>query len=399
MAAPCRRRATGGSRTSSPRWSRSCAAAASGSCWPPSGPARCRSTSWCRSSTTAQFAALQRPYNQVMGVAAAHLHRLVRGAAPPRRRRPRARPPGGVRADRARARSATTPRRCCTPCTGTSQAPRAVRRFDGGARVWVNGVSFAQLATAPPALRARSVGHVHLATPLAVDADRRPAVPKARAPRRPRAGHPGQGPARRRAARAPDRARPRARRARSGRTTAPSSCADRRSRPTPTSATGARGRAAGRRRRVRWVGTVRGGERDELVARAAAPLFPLLLGGARRHRRRRVARAGHAGRRVPPRMPARARRPRADRAARRTWRRRTRLAAAVVGGRRSSTRGSAAARPPAASRRRGWPTRYLRLYERVLERSAADALRSHTAADGLVEQQYGSEVSARALSS
>jgi glycosyltransferase involved in cell wall biosynthesis len=42
----------------------------------------------------------------------------------------------------------------------------------------VNGVSFAQMTTAPPALRALSVGHVHLATPLAVDADRRPAPAK-----------------------------------------------------------------------------------------------------------------------------------------------------------------------------------------------------------------------------
>jgi glycosyltransferase involved in cell wall biosynthesis len=44
--------------------------------------------------------------------------------------------------------------------------------FDGGGRVWVNGVSAAQLASAPPALRAHSVGHVHLATPLARNADR-----------------------------------------------------------------------------------------------------------------------------------------------------------------------------------------------------------------------------------
>lgn len=46
--------------------------------------------------------------------------------------------------------------------------------FDGGPHLRVNGVSRAQLATAPPALRAHSVGHVHLATPLADGADRKP---------------------------------------------------------------------------------------------------------------------------------------------------------------------------------------------------------------------------------
>jgi hypothetical protein len=42
-------------------------------------------------------------------------------------------------------------------------------------RLWVNGVSFNQLTAAPAALRAHSLGPV-LATPLAEDADRRPAV-------------------------------------------------------------------------------------------------------------------------------------------------------------------------------------------------------------------------------
>ena len=49
----------------------------------------------------------------------------------------------------------------------------------GDGRLRVNGVSFAQLTTAPAALRKISVGHVHLATPLAVHADRRPAAAKA----------------------------------------------------------------------------------------------------------------------------------------------------------------------------------------------------------------------------
>src|SRR5919107_115010 len=56
--------------------------------------------------------------------------------------------------------------------------PELYGDIEGGGSLWVNGVSFSQLTTAPPALRKLSVGHVHLATPLAVGADRRPAVAK-----------------------------------------------------------------------------------------------------------------------------------------------------------------------------------------------------------------------------
>jgi glycosyltransferase involved in cell wall biosynthesis len=52
--------------------------------------------------------------------------------------------------------------------------PALYGHLDGGDRVRVNGVSASQLARAPQALRDHSVGHVHLATPLAVDAHRRP---------------------------------------------------------------------------------------------------------------------------------------------------------------------------------------------------------------------------------
>jgi glycosyltransferase involved in cell wall biosynthesis len=52
-------------------------------------------------------------------------------------------------------------------------------RLDAGPRVRVNGVSASQLHRAPKALRRHSMGHVHLATPLAVGADRRPPVEKA----------------------------------------------------------------------------------------------------------------------------------------------------------------------------------------------------------------------------
>jgi glycosyltransferase involved in cell wall biosynthesis len=45
--------------------------------------------------------------------------------------------------------------------------------------VWVNGVSADQLGKAPDALRPRVLGHVHLATPLADDAEHRPLPAKA----------------------------------------------------------------------------------------------------------------------------------------------------------------------------------------------------------------------------
>jgi glycosyltransferase involved in cell wall biosynthesis len=51
--------------------------------------------------------------------------------------------------------------------------------LDAGPRVRVNGVSASQLHQAPEALRRHSIGHVHLATPLAADAGRRPPADKA----------------------------------------------------------------------------------------------------------------------------------------------------------------------------------------------------------------------------
>jgi glycosyltransferase involved in cell wall biosynthesis len=56
--------------------------------------------------------------------------------------------------------------------------PELYGGFDGGDRVRVNGVSASQLARAPQALQDHAVGHVHLATPLAVDADRNAPVDK-----------------------------------------------------------------------------------------------------------------------------------------------------------------------------------------------------------------------------
>ena len=125
-----------------------------------------------------RFADLQRPYNRVMGVAAAHLHRVVREL--------RRRDDVVLVHDHQEAFGLTVLAalgRSCPPVLHTlhwdlRKHPELYGNVDGGGSLWVNGVSFAQLTTAPPALRALSVGHVHLSTPLAVDADRRPAVRK-----------------------------------------------------------------------------------------------------------------------------------------------------------------------------------------------------------------------------
>ncbi len=126
-----------------------------------------------------QFRHLQRPYNQVMGIAAAHLQRVVAelqgrddivlvhdhqealGLAVL----------GALGSDR--------PPVLHTLHWDLRKHPELYGSVGDTGRVSVNGVSFAQLTTAPAALRAISVGHVHLATPLAVHADHRPAAKKA----------------------------------------------------------------------------------------------------------------------------------------------------------------------------------------------------------------------------
>jgi glycosyltransferase involved in cell wall biosynthesis len=125
-----------------------------------------------------RFADLQRPYNRVMGVAAAHLHRVVREL---RRRDDVVLVHDHQEAFGPTVLSALGPD--CPPVLHTlhwdlRKHPELYGDIDGGGSLWVNGVSFSQLTTAPAALRALSVGHVHLATPLAVGADRRPAVAK-----------------------------------------------------------------------------------------------------------------------------------------------------------------------------------------------------------------------------
>ncbi len=216
-----------------------------------------------------QFAQLQRPYNRVMGVAAAHLQRVVA----------RARHGVDLVHDHQEAFGLTVLDALGPPVLHTlhwdlRKHPELYGGLETNPSTWVNGVSFHQLTTAPPALRARSVGHVHLATPLAVDAD-------LKAPPR-KDGHlvvlgritpyKGQDVAARLAHR-------------TGRNLVLAGpvgpCHD------PAQIAGAdpanpdvqfwREQVAPLvdGERVRWIGTVHGQERDDLVATAAATLFPI----------------------------------------------------------------------------------------------------------------------------
>jgi glycosyltransferase involved in cell wall biosynthesis len=221
-----------------------------------------------------QFAHLQAPYSRVMGIAAAHLHRVVSEL--------RERGDVDLVHDHQEAFGLTVldavaaggPPVLHTLHWDLRKHPELYGQLGAGEGTWVNGVSFHQLTTAPPALRARSVGHVHLATPLAVHADRRPA-PRKR-------GHlvvlgrvtpcKGQDVAARLAHR-------------TGRDLVLAGPVG----PHHDAAglTGADPDHADVRywrerveplvdgRRVRWIGTVHGEERDELVATAAAALFPI----------------------------------------------------------------------------------------------------------------------------
>jgi len=223
-----------------------------------------------------RFADLQRPYNRVMGVAAAHLHRVVREL--------RRRDDVVLVHDHQEAFGLTVLAalgRSCPPVLHTlhwdlRKHPELYGNVDGGGSLWVNGVSFAQLTTAPPALRALSVGHVHLSTPLAVDADRRPAVTKrdhlvvmGRVTR-----YKGQAVAARLAAN-------------TGAPVVLAGPVGPHHRPEELTGTDVDEDNPDVRywreeveplvdgRRVRWVGTVGGQERDELVATARASLVPV----------------------------------------------------------------------------------------------------------------------------
>ncbi|HEX5541432.1 MAG TPA: glycosyltransferase [Micromonospora sp.] len=125
-----------------------------------------------------QFAALQRPYNQVCGIAQAHLNRVIRTL--------RERDDIDLVHDHVEAVGLATlaatgsdmPPILHTLHWDLGKHPDLYANLDGGDRVRVNGVSAAQLARAPLSLRQHAIGHVHLATPLAVGADRRPRVEK-----------------------------------------------------------------------------------------------------------------------------------------------------------------------------------------------------------------------------
>jgi len=125
-----------------------------------------------------QFGALQRPYNQVCGVAQAHLNAVVRTL--------RQRDDIDLVHDHVEAVGLATlaamgsemPPALHTLHWDLGKHPDLYGNLDAGDRLRVNGVSAAQLARAPLPLREHAVGHVHLATPLAVGADRRPPVDK-----------------------------------------------------------------------------------------------------------------------------------------------------------------------------------------------------------------------------
>ena len=224
--------------------------------------------------SSGQFRHLQRPYNQVMGIAAAHLQRVVAEL--------QGRDDIVLVHDHQEALGLAV-----LGALGSDMPPvlhtlhwdlrkhhELYSNITGGDNLWVNGVSFAQLTTAPPALRALSVGHVHLSTPLAVGADRRPSVRKR--------GHlvvlgrvtayKGQDVAARVAHRL-------------GRTLVLAGPVGPYHRPEDLA--GADDTNADVRywrkhveplvdgHRVRWVGTVLGAERDELVSTADATLFPI----------------------------------------------------------------------------------------------------------------------------
>jgi glycosyltransferase involved in cell wall biosynthesis len=128
-----------------------------------------------------RFEVLQRPYNQVSGVAHAHLHAVVRAL--------RDRDDidlvhdhvevAGLAVLSAAALAPTAPPVLHTLHWDLRKHADFYSSLDAGPRVRVNGVSASQLHRAPQALRRHSVGHVYLATPLAKGAGRRPLADKA----------------------------------------------------------------------------------------------------------------------------------------------------------------------------------------------------------------------------
>ncbi len=127
---------------------------------------------------TPQFAHLTEPYNEVMGVAAAHMHHVVTWLQ------------NRIDVDLVHdhlevlgltvlaAAGRTVPPVLHTLHWDLARRPTLYRNFQGAGRIWVNGVSSAQMAQAPAQLRACSLGHAHLASPLAQNASKRPSRAK-----------------------------------------------------------------------------------------------------------------------------------------------------------------------------------------------------------------------------
>lgn len=114
-----------------------------------------------------QFANLARPYNRVAGIAAAHQSGVVATL--------RARRDVDLVHDHV---EALGPSVLCAAGTDIppvlhtlhwdlTKHPELYSTLEGNGRLFVNGVSSDQLRHAPARLRAHSLGHVHLATPLA----------------------------------------------------------------------------------------------------------------------------------------------------------------------------------------------------------------------------------------
>ncbi|TFV57466.1 glycosyltransferase family 4 protein [Mycobacterium sp. PS03-16] len=113
-----------------------------------------------------QFSHLTEPYNQVMGIAATHMHRVTTELA--------GRDDIDLIHDHLEAFGPTVlaaaggrlPPVLHTLHWDLCKHPGLYGNLVAD-RLWVNGVSAAQLARGPTALRRRSLGHVYLATPLA----------------------------------------------------------------------------------------------------------------------------------------------------------------------------------------------------------------------------------------
>jgi glycosyltransferase involved in cell wall biosynthesis len=224
-----------------------------------------------------QFHALQRPYNQVCGISQAHLNGVVRAL--------HARDDIDLVHDHVEAVGLATmaamgpdaPPALHTLHWDLAKHPELYGNLDGGDRVRVNGVSASQLARAPRNLQEHSVGHVHLSTPLAVGADRRPATEKGDYLLILGRINPGKG---------QDVGARLAQRV--GFPLVLAGPVGPYHSPADLAAAGDEARQNPDVRffydevapyvdgdRVRWIGTVAGQERDDLLARARATLFPL----------------------------------------------------------------------------------------------------------------------------